>query len=130
MRLKAAIKDDDHLANGDVTSEDPTDASDLTSSSLNSPRLRKSRLTIIRPGLIAHHSADPFMVESTPEPKANGVARGGSAEPVLGVPEKKGVKSVEFEGDEEAEEEDGGSNETPWQELWDSLADFAGIYDP
>ena len=126
MRLRnVSHEDEEHNANGDVTSVDLTDTSDLTQQSIGSTRPLKSRLTITRPDTVTHHNADPFMAESTPPPKA-APERGSSIEPI--------VQSVDSKADEDFSDEHEGISDTqtlktPWQELWDSLAEFAGIHD-
>lgn len=132
-RVKSLSEELEHRANGDINSADSTQMSDITSSTLpsGSPRPRKSLLKIIRPALIAQNKADLFTSEDTQGTKANGVARhGGNVEPAIETPEKKAAKSVEFDTADEAEEVSNESDcKSPWQELWDGLADFAGIYD-
>ena len=120
MRLQSAGHgDDEHKANGDITSVDLTDTSDLTRQSLGSTRLRKSRLTITRPG------ADPFITQDTP-PSNGAPERDPTIEPT--------IHNVGPKGDEDFVDEHEGlldtqTSKTPWQELWDGLAEFAGIHD-
>lgn len=126
VRLRSAShEDDEHKANGEVTSVDLTDTSDLTRQSLDSPRLLKSRLTITRPGAVTHHSADPFITEDT-------APAGGTSE--HDSPIEPALQSVSPKADEDFLDEhetlsDTQPSKTPWQELWDSLAEFAGIHD-
>jgi hypothetical protein len=121
MRLRSAShEDDEHKVNGDVNSMDLTDTSDLTQQSLGS-----TRLTITRPGAVTHHSADPFITEGTPPPN-EAPERGSSIESTIqGV----GPKTDEDFRDEHEGLSDTQTSKTPWQELWDSLAEFAGIHD-
>lgn len=126
MRLRSASHgDDEHTAaaNGNITPVDLTDTSDLTRQSLGSTRLLKSRLTITRPGAaVTHHSADPFITQDTP--------------PSNGAPERDSTaQNAGPKGDEDFFDEHEGllditqTSKTPWQELWDGLAEFAGIHD-
>jgi len=133
-RVNYANEGDDHRANGAVSlgMTEHTDFSDTASGSFGSPQPHKSRLTISRPGLIAHHNTDPFIEENASEAKPNGVVNHSeSAEPAAASSKKKTAKTVNFEGGEENSDKEKGSSppKTPWQELWDGLADFAGIYD-
>jgi hypothetical protein len=126
MRLRnASHEDDEHKSNGDVTPIDLTDTSDLIQQSLGSTRLLKSRLTITRPGTVAHHSADPFITENTPPPNEP-PERASSIEPIV---QSVGSKADEDFSDEHEGLSDTQTSKTPWQELWDSLAEFAGIHD-
>ena len=126
MRLRdASYEDDEHNANSDVTPIDLTDTSDLTQQSLGSTRPPKSRLTITRPAKVAHHSADPFITENTPPPNEP-PERASSIEPII---QSVGSKADEEFSDENEGLSDAQTSKTPWQELWDSLAEFAGIHD-
>jgi len=133
-RVKHLSEGDGHGANGDIGlgMMEHGNASDHTSSSFGSPQPHKSRLTITRPGLIARHGADPFVEEGVPNAKPNGVVNhSDSAEPALAPFRTKNAKTVNFEANEEhsSKEKPPTPPKTPWQELWDGLADFAGIYD-
>lgn len=132
-RVKSLSEEYEHRANGDINSADSTQTSDLTSSTLatGSPRPRKSLLKIIRPALVAQNKTDLFTSEDTQETKANGVASRGGNEPANQGSTEKTAKCVEFEADDEAEEVVSNADDykSPWLELWDGLADFAGIYD-
>ena len=126
MRLRTASHDDDeHKANGDITSMEPTETSDVTQQSLGSTRPLKSRLTITRPGITAHHSADPFIAENTPLP--NGAPERGSGIEPIG--QSVASEADENISDEQMELSETQISKTPWQELWDGLAEFAGIHD-
>src|SRR6266480_2464589 len=124
MRLRSASheKDNEQKANGDITSVDLTDTSDLTRQSLGSTRLLKSRLTITRPGAVTHHSADPFIITQDTPPSNGAPERDSTVEPT--------IQNVGPKGDDEHEGLlDTPTSKTPWQELWDGLAEFAGIHD-
>lgn len=126
MRLRnASHEDNEHKTNGDVTLMDLTETSDLTQQSPGSTRLPKSRLTITRPDATNHHTADPFITEGTP-PQNEAPERGSSAEPTI---QNAGPKADEDFFDEHEGPPDTQTSKTPWQELWDSLAEFAGIHD-